>query len=148
MEATRSPSGIHETPDIMWETTMAVNAKSVFLGSKYAITQMLKQEPHSSGHRGWIVNISSAYGLIVGRHHRTLLFTDDLPRRFARSIANIFDLSACYTASKAAVVTLTKQVALDYADRKIHCNVICPGRKYHHTTLCRQQAFGFMLGWT
>lgn len=34
---------------------------------------------------------------------------------------------AAYTASKGAVVQLTKQVALDYAPHRIHCNSICPG---------------------
>ena len=34
---------------------------------------------------------------------------------------------AGYCASKGAVVTLTKQVAIDYAPDKIHCNAICPG---------------------
>ncbi|KAI8950497.1 NAD(P)-binding protein [Xylaria longipes] len=103
IESGRAPTGVHETPESVWDTTMAVNAKSVFLGSKYAINQMLQQESHESGHRGWIVNIASAHGLVAGL--------------------------ACpsYAASKAAVVNLTRQVALDYAAHKIHCNVICPG---------------------
>lgn len=36
-----------------------VNARGVFLGMKYAITQMMKQEPRPSGERGWIVNMGS-----------------------------------------------------------------------------------------
>lgn len=32
-----------------------------------------------------------------------------------------------YTASKGAVAQLTKQVALDYAPHRIHCNAISPG---------------------
>jgi len=31
---------------------------------KYAIAQMMKQEPRSSGDRGWIVNISSIGGVV------------------------------------------------------------------------------------
>lgn len=49
---------------------MRVNVKSVFLGCKYALAQMLRQEPHSSGDRGWIVNISSIMGMIVGPENR------------------------------------------------------------------------------
>jgi len=73
------PSIIHETLEESWDAVMAVNARSVFLGSKYAITQMLKQAPHPSGDRGWIVNIASITGLVgcaatrePGRHHRPL----------------------------------------------------------------------------
>ncbi|RYP61717.1 hypothetical protein DL769_007579 [Monosporascus sp. CRB-8-3] len=103
IEANRPPAGVHETPEETWDTTMAVNAKSVFLGSKYAIAQMLRQEVHSSGHRGWIINMSSIFGLVGGRYN------------------------VSYAASKAAVSNLTKQVAMDYAEHRIHCNAICPG---------------------
>ncbi|KAI8626884.1 NAD(P)-binding protein [Xylariaceae sp. FL1651] len=111
MESGRAPTGVHETPESVWDTTMAVNAKSVFLGSKYAIHQMLQQDNHKSGHGGWIVNIASAHGLVAGL------------------------ASPSYAASKAAVVNLTRQVALDYAEDKIHCNVICPG--YTQTAIFR-----------
>ncbi|KAI0450497.1 NAD(P)-binding protein [Xylaria acuta] len=103
IESGRPPAGVHETPESVWDKMMAVNAKSVFLGSKYAINQMLHQDSHESGHGGWIVNIASAHGLVAGR------------------------ASPSYAASKAAVVNLTRQVALDYAEHKIHCNVIRPG---------------------
>ncbi|KAI0812119.1 NAD(P)-binding protein [Xylaria sp. FL0064] len=103
LESRRPPTAVHETPESVWDTTMAVNAKSVFLGSKYAIKQMLQQDKHKSGHGGWIINIASAHGLVAGK------------------------ASPSYAASKAAVVNLTRQVALDYAEHKIHCNSICPG---------------------
>jgi NAD(P)-dependent dehydrogenase (short-subunit alcohol dehydrogenase family) len=45
---------------------MAINTKSVYLGCKYVLQQMLKQEKHSSGDRGWIINMSSVYGLVGG----------------------------------------------------------------------------------
>lgn len=45
---------------------MAVNVKSIFLGCKYVIAQMLKQDVHPSGDRGWIINLSSIYGLVGG----------------------------------------------------------------------------------
>ena len=47
-----------------FDRTIAVNARGTFLGMKYAIAQMMKQEPLESGERGWIVNIASAGGQI------------------------------------------------------------------------------------
>ncbi len=55
---------IHETREDEWNQVMAINARSVFLGSKYAIIQMLKQQPHPSGDRGWIINVASVSGLV------------------------------------------------------------------------------------
>ncbi|KAI1129409.1 NAD(P)-binding protein [Nemania abortiva] len=103
LEAGRPPMKIHETLEDMWDTTMAVNVKSVYLASKFTIEQMLKQDLYPSGDRGWIINISSVYGLVGGR------------------------AISSYCASKGAVSILTRQVAIDYADVGIHCNAICPG---------------------
>ncbi|KAH7027222.1 uncharacterized protein B0I36DRAFT_432545 [Microdochium trichocladiopsis] len=108
LEAGRPPMRIHEVPEDVWDTTIAINVKSVFLATKAVVTQMLRQEPHASStgggqHRGWIINLASIYGLVGGRHNIS------------------------YAASKAAVVNMTRQVALDYAPDKIHCNAICPG---------------------
>lgn len=66
----RKPAVLHLTDEETWDTTMRVNTKSVFLGCKYALTQMLAQEPHSSGDRGWIVNVSSIMGIIAGPENR------------------------------------------------------------------------------
>ncbi|KAF2434582.1 NAD(P)-binding protein [Tothia fuscella] len=99
----RNPQPVHTTTEETWDTTMRVNAKSVFLGCKYAIAQMLKQTPHKSGDKGWIINISSIYGTVGGKH---------IPS---------------YSASKAAVSNLTRNISMDYAKENIHCNAICPG---------------------
>lgn len=77
LEAT-NPVPIHLTSEETWDKTMLVNAKSVFLGCKTIITQMLAQELHESGDRGWIVNISSIYGLVGGGHNRETLFSHSL----------------------------------------------------------------------
>ncbi|KAI9690795.1 MAG: hypothetical protein M1822_008414 [Bathelium mastoideum] len=97
--------GIHETSEEDYDRTMAINAKGVFLGCKYAVKQMLLgQEPRAGEKdRGWIVNTASVQGL-VGYYG-----------------------TSSYCAAKGAVVQLTKQVALDYAPHRIHCNALCPG---------------------
>lgn len=38
--------------------------------------------------------------------------------------------ASAYCASKGAVVLLTKQIAVEYASDKVHCNALCPGCKY------------------
>ncbi|KAL9087900.1 MAG: hypothetical protein Q9165_006462 [Trypethelium subeluteriae] len=97
-------TGVHETSEDDWDRTMAINAKGVFLGCKYGVRQMLSQEPRSDERdRGWIVNTASVQGL-VGYYG-----------------------TPSYCAAKGAVVQLTKQIALDYAPKRIHCNALCPG---------------------
>ncbi|KAL8961379.1 MAG: hypothetical protein Q9193_002058 [Seirophora villosa] len=85
-------------------TTRRVNLRSVYLGCKYACAQFLKQQARPDGHRGWIINTASILGLVG----------------FAGGAAG-------YCASKGGVVNLTRQVAIDYAKEKIHCNALCPG---------------------
>jgi NAD(P)-dependent dehydrogenase (short-subunit alcohol dehydrogenase family) len=98
------PHGVHETSEDDWDKTMAINAKGVFLGCKYAIIQMLKQELLPGVRdRGWIINTASVQGLVA------------------------YTNTPAYCASKGAVVQLTKQVAVDYGPRRIHANALCPG---------------------
>ncbi|PYH88712.1 putative short-chain dehydrogenase [Aspergillus ellipticus CBS 707.79] len=99
----RDPLPLDLTPEESWDLTMKINARSVFLGTKFAITQMLAQDPHPSGDRGWIINISSIMGGIAGEGNPS------------------------YCASKGAVSSLTRQVAIEYAKDRIRCNAICPG---------------------
>ncbi|OJD31681.1 short-chain dehydrogenase [Diplodia corticola] len=95
----------HETPEADYDKTMAINTKGVFLGCKYALAQMLSQEPleGQNDDKGWVINTASIQGLLA--YHGT----------------------PAYCASKGAVVQLTKQIALDYAKDRVHCNCICPG---------------------
>jgi len=55
---------IWELDEETWDITMAVNAKGVMLGCKYAAIQMMKQDPHPSGDRGWLINMASILGLL------------------------------------------------------------------------------------
>jgi 2-keto-3-deoxy-L-fuconate dehydrogenase len=82
-----------------WERVISVNARGVFLCSKYAVAQMLAQNP--SG--GILVNIASVAGMIA------------IDQRFP------------YSASKAAVISMTRSIAIDFVKQGIRCNTICPG---------------------
>lgn len=65
----KNPALLHDTPNELWDSAMRINSKSVFLGCKYAIQQMLKQDALPSGDRGWIINMSSIFGLIGGNNN-------------------------------------------------------------------------------
>jgi NAD(P)-dependent dehydrogenase (short-subunit alcohol dehydrogenase family) len=55
---------IWDVDESAFNKTMDVNVKGVFLGIKYASAQMRTQEPWGeSGDRGWIINLSSVFGL-------------------------------------------------------------------------------------
>ncbi|KAK5149191.1 hypothetical protein LTR16_012725, partial [Cryomyces antarcticus] len=57
---------VHEASEEDWDRTMAINAKGVFLGCKYAVGQMLRQERREGERdRGWIVNTASVQGLVA-----------------------------------------------------------------------------------
>lgn len=90
---------LHELSLAEFEAVQNVNFKGVFLGMKYGIEAILKSK--STG--GFVVNIASLAGL-QGNSGMSL-----------------------YTASKHAVVGLTKNAALDYAAHNITVNAICPG---------------------
>ncbi|MSP14080.1 MAG: glucose 1-dehydrogenase [Chloroflexi bacterium] len=90
---------ILETGAEDFDRVMNVNAKGVFLCSKYAVEQMVVQDP--SG--GTIVNIASVAGMIA------------IDRRLA------------YSTSKGAVMSITRSVAMDFVTKGIRANAICPG---------------------
>jgi NAD(P)-dependent dehydrogenase (short-subunit alcohol dehydrogenase family) len=99
---------IHDTPTDNFDRTHTINQRGVWLGCKYAVTQMLAQgpqEPNARGERtrGWIINTASMAGLIALQN------------------------APCYVPAKHAVMSITKQVAIDYAKDRIHCNCLCPG---------------------
>lgn len=91
-------NSVHESTEDEWRAVMDVNIGGTFHGCKYAIEQFLSQ-----GSSGAIVNIGSI-SAIVGLNRQ-----------------------AAYCTSKGAVLQLSRQIAIDYADRNIRCNVVGPG---------------------
>lgn len=89
---------IAEMTDELWDKVMSINLYGPTMSMRKAVQVMLEQETG-----GNIVNIASIGGVCGAR------------------------AGAAYTASKHAMVGLTKNIAFMYAKRGIRCNVICPG---------------------
>jgi NAD(P)-dependent dehydrogenase (short-subunit alcohol dehydrogenase family) len=81
-----------------WDRVMAVNVRGVYLGCKYAIPAMI------DGGGGSIINVSSFVALLGC----------SVPQD-------------AYTASKGAVLSLTRSLAVQFAPKGIRTNAICPG---------------------
>jgi NAD(P)-dependent dehydrogenase (short-subunit alcohol dehydrogenase family) len=99
---TASIGTIVEESEADFDRTIAVNLKGVWSGSKFAIAQLLKQDV-VDGCRGKIINIASIGGLIG------------------------LEGEPAYCASKGGVVNLTRQLAVDFAPKRINVSAICPG---------------------
>ena len=80
-----------------FDKLMAVNARGTFLGMKYAIPEMRRRGG------GVIINNASVQGLQSQK------------------------LVPAYAASKGAVLSLTRNLALDYAAENIRAVAVCPG---------------------
>jgi NAD(P)-dependent dehydrogenase (short-subunit alcohol dehydrogenase family) len=80
-----------------WDRTHNILVRATYLGCKYAVPHMV------AAGGGAIVNIASVHGLLAGTG------------------------MAAYEAAKAAVINLSRQIAVDYGPAGIRCNTISPG---------------------
>ncbi|MDH5225536.1 MAG: SDR family NAD(P)-dependent oxidoreductase, partial [Actinomycetota bacterium] len=82
----------------IWDTVLAVNVKGVMFGCKFGIPAMLE----SGG--GSIINVASFVAWLGAATSQT-----------------------AYTASKGAVLAMTREIAVEYARKGIRANALCPG---------------------
>lgn len=87
-----------DTSEQVWDLVMNVNLKGVFLGCKYAVPAML------AGGGGSIINVASFVALM------------------GAAVPQI-----AYTASKGGVLSMTREIAVEFARKNIRANALCPG---------------------
>jgi NAD(P)-dependent dehydrogenase (short-subunit alcohol dehydrogenase family) len=87
-----------DTEEAIWDLTIAVNLKGVFLGCKYGIPALLR----AGG--GSIINTASFVALMGAATSQS-----------------------AYTASKGGVLSLTREIAVEFARQNIRANALCPG---------------------
>ena len=88
---------LHLMPNDLWDSILDVNLKGYFLMAKHCIPFMLEQGV------GVIINIASVHAFATAK------------------------CTSAYAASKAAIVSLTRSIALEYGDKNIRSVAICPG---------------------
>jgi len=88
---------IDTTPIEKWREVMALNLDSLFFVTRIALKVMKKQK------KGSIVNVASIFGLGGAPDAHT------------------------YTATKGAIINLTRSMSVAYVDEGIRCNVVAPG---------------------
>ncbi len=89
---------VTDTPEATWDRVMSINLKGVFLGCKYGIPAMLG----SGG--GSVINVASFVALMGAATPQI-----------------------AYTASKGGVLSMTREIAVEFARRNVRANALCPG---------------------
>jgi NAD(P)-dependent dehydrogenase (short-subunit alcohol dehydrogenase family) len=89
---------VTDTAEDVWDRTLDINVKGVALGCKYGVPAMLD----SGG--GSIINVASFVAWMGAATSQT-----------------------AYTSSKGAVLSMTREIAVEYARAGIRCNALCPG---------------------
>jgi NAD(P)-dependent dehydrogenase (short-subunit alcohol dehydrogenase family) len=92
-----------------WDKGINVMLRSIYLGGKYAIPRMIE----AGG--GSIINTASIHGLMAAVRHTV------------------------YESAKAAVINLSREIAVSFGPQGVRCNAICPGQ-----TVAEEMA----LAWT
>ena len=80
-----------------WDKGMNVMLRSIYLGAKYAVPHMME----AGG--GSIINTASIHGLLAAGGHTV------------------------YESAKAAVIHLSREIAVSFGPQGVRCNAICPG---------------------
>jgi NAD(P)-dependent dehydrogenase (short-subunit alcohol dehydrogenase family) len=91
---------IHETPEELWDKTMTLNFKSVFMCTKAVIPVMLKQK------KGSIINTASIGAILPGDRDM---------------------MGSIYDSAKAGIISFTRKAAAEYGVDGIRINAIAPG---------------------
>jgi NAD(P)-dependent dehydrogenase (short-subunit alcohol dehydrogenase family) len=81
----------------LWDEVLGVNLTGMYLAARHALPHLVR-----SG-RGSVVTVSSVQAFVAQK-----------------------DVAA-YAVSKAGIVALTRSIALDFADRGVRANTVCPG---------------------
>ncbi|MFB3041112.1 MAG: SDR family NAD(P)-dependent oxidoreductase, partial [Candidatus Poribacteria bacterium] len=86
-----------ETTEAEWDRVLSVNLKSIFLCSKYCIPEIQKRGG------GAVINVASVQGMASQER------------------------VAPYSATKGGAISLTRNMAIDFASSNIRVNCVCPG---------------------
>jgi NAD(P)-dependent dehydrogenase (short-subunit alcohol dehydrogenase family) len=89
---------VDATEESVWDRTLAINVKGVAFGCKYGVPAMI------AGGGGSIINVASFVAWLGAATSQT-----------------------AYTASKGAVLAMTREIAVEYARKGVRCNALCPG---------------------
>jgi len=125
---------VEDMPVAEFERVMRVNVTGTFICSKVFSRPMIKAG------RGSIINVGSIYGVVAADQR---IYDVPGPRR---------NSSVVYAASKAAIIQMTRYLAIYWADKGIRVNAISPGGVFNNQneefleSYCSRVPMGRMVG--